>query len=128
MSEKIDQPNIDPKLRKTARDIKKILRRNDYAGSFVIVSKTHAEFRIHFPSWTSIQLDGNQIRVKARQVDFKSKTEQIKMFDDMVHVLENMRMVGGMIFENMNNIIKMIEKTIEITYSDDLGFVSDEED
>jgi len=128
LSEKIDQPNIDPKLRKTARDIKKILRRNDYAGSFVIVSKTHAEFRIHFPSWTSIQLDGNQIRVKARQVDFKSKTEQIKMFDDMVHVLENMRMVGGMIFENMNNIIKMIEKTIEITYSDDLGFVSDEED
>ncbi len=127
MNEKIDRPNIDPKLRKTARDIKKILKQNGYAGSFVIVSKTHAEFRMHFPSWTAIKLDGNQVRVKAKREDFKSKADQIKMVDDTVHVLENMRMVGGMIFENMNNIIKMIEKTIEITYSNDLGFVPDEE-
>lgn len=127
MNEKIDQPNIDPKLRKTARDIKKILKQNDYAGSFVIVSKTHAEFRMHLPGWTAVKIDGNQIHIRAKREDFKSKADQVKVVENTVHVLENMRMIGGMIFENMDDIIKKIEKTIEITYTD-LDFVPDDED
>ena len=120
--------NYDPKLREVARKIKRLLKRNNVAGSFVVVSKTHSEFRFHFPTWSAVTLKGNELRIRAKREDFVSLEDQKETVENSVHILCQIRDIAGLIFKNMQGILDLLSKKFNITHEGFSGFYPEDED
>jgi len=108
----------DPKLKEAMAEIKVILKKHDIAGAVSLVSETHSEYLYDFPSWSGIKLTGDGLKMDIKHKDFKAKADFNEAATIAMHVLHQIRDIGGksfMIFEKVINTI--IEKTgIEVEH------------
>ena len=115
----------DAKLKEAMAEIKAILDKHDIGGSINLVSKTHSEFRFHFPSWSAAQFEngGEGIQIKCKREDYPSKKDQKEALELTCHVLLSIRDLCGKAFMAMDQIRGMIESHgIEIDHKPLTGF------
>ena len=61
---------FDPKLKTAAKEIREILDRHDVAAYISLVSPTHSEFVLRFPTWSGVQREEpHGLRIKLRAVE-----------------------------------------------------------
>jgi hypothetical protein len=66
----IEPEILDPKLRAALDEIETVLRKHQVAGNVVLASSTHAAFRLIFPEWSGIRLEGvDRVRIKLKSAD-----------------------------------------------------------
>lgn len=111
-------------LKRAMEDIKKILKKYDVAGTFTLVSKTHAEFLYHLPSWSVFQwnAEGDGMDIRSKKADFKNKEEQEKILEQSVHIVMQNRDISAQTFDMFDTVYKALEKYIKIEHKSFSGF------
>lgn len=72
--------DFDPKLKACIAEIQAVLARYEVGGFISIVSPTHGEFGLEFPTWAAIRVEdvegqvGLRLRIKKDQVELASRT------------------------------------------------------
>ena len=61
----------DPKLELALDEINAVLKKHAIAGAVCVASSTHAAFRLSFPEWSCIQLEGEGVRFARGRVDLR---------------------------------------------------------
>lgn len=71
-----DLLDADPKLKKIAAEIRRLLERHQVAGAFQLASSTHAEFGMELPPWSAIWFEEVPDDSTARIMRIKSSSER----------------------------------------------------
>ena len=93
----------DAKLKHCAEEIKKILAMYDVMATVSLVSKTHGEFVMHFPTWSGIQLEDGHFRIR-----FK-KEEQEKA-EATTHIIVSTVQINEMFIQNFGLAFNELKK------------------
>lgn len=98
----------DPKLAEILREVNEILKRNDVGGFVNLVSRTHFEWGISFPTWSGLTVEtasdggfGIRLNLQAEEVEKANLTAQFLMSN---------RNVSGLLFTTMEDLISEVEK------------------
>lgn len=70
----------DPKLKAAMKEIRLILEKHDIFGAFNIISPSHGELLVHFPTWSGVQHETPErvtIKIKAADTDKWEQTAHI---------------------------------------------------
>lgn len=108
--------SYDPELRKFIRQEVNNFEQADFAGFIIAISKTHAEFRMTFPKWGVIRINGDEIRFRSKRKYFKSKKAQHMATELSVHILFQMRDIIALCFDFIDRIIDMLQEKFEIEH------------
>jgi hypothetical protein len=98
------------------RAITRILRQYDIGGAVILVSKTHAEFRYQFPSWSIVQPEtgpqGQQgMRMRSFEAWYGSKDEQKLAMEESLHCLYQIRDIAAQIFIAFEDLTDQVEES-----------------
>jgi hypothetical protein len=104
----------DPRLKDAMRAISRILRQYDIAGAITLASKTHAEFRYQFPTWSIVQPErGPQgeegVRIRTFGTWYRSQEEQRAAAEASLHCLYQIRDIAGQTFLAFDALATQIE-------------------
>lgn len=102
-------PNeYDPKLKAAANEIDAVLKRYDIGGAMNLVSQTHGEFLISFPTWSGITKELDENGVERVRVRIKGKGEQEKAEGTVHLIVSNLQMFDHMseLFKNLFDLLK----------------------
>ena len=110
--------SFDEKLKIAAAEIKMIMGRHDIGGFVSLVSKTHSEFRLEFPSWSLAQFenDGKGVRIRSKLEDFQSKEEQHIATELTAHFILSARDMAEMNFVNLGKLGEILADHMEIEH------------
>jgi hypothetical protein len=105
----------DPRLKEAMRAINRILRTYDIAGAITLVSKTHAEFRYQFPTWSVVQPErgpeGQEgLRIRSFEAYYGSKEQQKTAMEESLHCLYQIRDLAGQTFLVFENLTRQVEE------------------
>lgn len=105
----------DPRLKDAMRAINRILRTYDIAGAITLVSKTHAEFRYQFPTWSVVQPERDAqgeegIRVRSFEAYYGSKQQQQLAMEQSLHCLYQIRDLAGQTFLVFESLTRQVEE------------------
>ncbi len=109
----------DPKLREVALEFEALCKKYDVAGFGLFVSPTHAEFMNHLtPSWSVVRIEnGNTIRFRSTQADFKTKEAQKFSTEASVHMLTSSIEWSRKVNEAMRNVIVELGRHMQIMWA-----------
>lgn len=110
--------DFDEKLKIAAAEIKMIMRKHDIGGFISLVSKTHSEFRLEFPSWSVAQFegDGRGVRIRSKLEDFQSKEDQHTATELTAHFILSARDMAIMNGENLMTLGELLAEYMEIEH------------
>jgi hypothetical protein len=105
----------DPRLKDAMRRISRILRDYDIGGQVTLVSKTHAEYRYQFPTWSVVQPEtgpGGEpgIRLRSFETWYGDKDKQRRAAEESLHCLYQIRDLAGQTFMIFDNLCKQVEE------------------
>lgn len=108
---------FSPKLKAAKTEIMEVLKKHDIAGMFVLHTPGHGEFMLHVDTgYSCAKFNGNELRVRAKlQEDFggdKKKWEQ--KIGDTVNMLQTFHECGGMLNDNIANMIEVVAEKVII--------------
>jgi len=110
----------DPRLKDAMRAIARILRTYDIAGAITLVSKSHAEFRYQFPTWSVVQPEkgpeGQEgIRIRSFKEYYPSVEAQKQAMEASLHCLYQIRDLAGQTFLVFENLTSQVEEVSGLT-------------
>ena len=125
----------DPRLKDAMRAITRILRQYDIAGAVTLVSKTHAEFRYQWPTWSVVQPergpDGQQgLRIRSYETWYGDKEAQKLAMEESLHCGYQIRDIAAQTFLMFDDLLQQIEETsgLDIEHRPFSGFEPHEEE
>ena len=103
----IEREILDPILRQALDEIEAVLKRHAIAGNILVASSTHAAFRLHFPEWSGVRLEGpGRIRIKLKSADQEHANAS-------VHLLLSLRDLSLRQALSVDNIADVVMKQLE---------------
>lgn len=115
-----------PKLKKAAAEIRAILEKHDIAGIVVLHNaesyadghtQGFGEYLYHIsPSYSIAKIENGGVRLKTNPLD--TKENKLKMTSQTYNMVSTLADVGGPIFLNIVNLVKLLETQIEVLKSD----------
>ncbi len=112
-----EHKGFDPKLRECAEELKTILKKYDVAATVSLVSSTHGEFFIHFPTWSGAQFEGSNVRIKC-------KAHETKKAEDTAHIIVSSIQINELFVTNFKVMFDELRKKCLILFSDIHGRIN----
>jgi hypothetical protein len=107
----------DPKLKTAMEEIKVILRKHDIGAVVMLASPTHTEYLYELgPTWACVQVQGDQIRVRAHHSDFPSTAAQRQAVTDTASLFLGLRDASELAVDNLSRIVAMLAPHLDITH------------
>lgn len=113
---------FDPKLKEAISEIVAICQKYDVAGFISLASKTHCEFRNQLPTWSPVFFEGENLRFRAKRVDYATKEEHAKAVERGAWIVKNMKDMSALSFNNFDRIDKMMSQVIDVEHKSFHGF------
>jgi hypothetical protein len=107
----------DPKLKEAMAEIKAILSKHDIAGAISLVSETHSEYRLQFPSWSMAQLTEKGLRFRGKAADYPNKEAANEALTRSLHVLLQIRDLTAQHQAVMLKILDALEKHVDFDHT-----------
>lgn len=118
----------DQRLKEAMAEINAIMKKFDIGGHVTLVSQTHSEFRYTVdPSWScaSVELLGGgmaEMRVKSLAKDHPDKEIQRKKIEVTIHMLAQIRDLGGKTFMEMDAVVNELSQQVDFDHKPFSGF------
>jgi hypothetical protein len=116
----MSDPGFDPRLKAAMSEIQEVLQRYDIGAAVALVSPTHSEYAYELPSWSVLRWedpgDGQVgLRLRSKREDFATRESQRAVTDATVHLVEQLRLIGGQTFEMFHQVMELCEQQFDIT-------------
>lgn len=106
----------DKRYRECMAEIAGVLQKYDMAGAVTVVSKDRAMFKYVFPTWSCIQVNGGELRFRAKRADYPSKKAHHEAAELSVHIIMQMRDIAAQTFGMCEGIYKKLSEHFEIEH------------
>lgn len=112
----------DPKLKEAMEEIRSVLKKYDIAGAVTLASPTHSEYMNEIsPSWSCARIETTpegkkSVRFKATIAEYGSKESRDAAALATVHMLLQIRDIGGQTYQMFDAIAEQLEGQMIITH------------
>ena len=113
-------PQFDPKLKELISKIDALVKEYDVMATVNVISRTHGEFGIFFPTWSVAQwenLPNGQKGMRFRSKNAKQGTQKFKDTEDTVHGIMSIRDMSAHFFQWMETVKTELDKHMEIDHT-----------
>ena len=103
----------DPRLKEAMAEIEGILAKYEIAGAVQLASSTHAEFKIHFPEWSAVQLQERPDKSDV-EIRIKSSSERDGQghLESSMHLLLSIRDMASAHAGYLHHLSEYVVKTL----------------
>lgn len=105
-------PQSDPKLKEAAAEIDAICEKYGIAGFYCLASSTHAEFKVNFPAWSLIQLEGET----GFRIRMKKSEHSEELVTASVHLAYSLRDMAGLQYQNFETVCQHLSTKLDIQH------------
>lgn len=110
----------DPKLKEAMTEIEALCDKYDIGAFVALVSKSHAEYRYHLPTWTGLswekgadgKLLGIRVRLKGPAIDQATK----ELADLTGHFIFSVRDIAAVTFDYMRRFTEELQKNALVSH------------
>lgn len=106
----------DKRYRECMAEIIGILQKYDMAGAITVISKDRAMFKYHFPTWSCISLNGNELRFRAKRTEYPSEKTQHEAVELSTHIVLQMRDIAAQTYVMGESIEKALREKFDIEH------------
>jgi hypothetical protein len=108
--------SYDPKLKEAMAEISAVLKKHDIAGAVTLVSKTHSEYKYHFPTWSAAQITDEGIRFRTKSSDYADKQAADQALLDSLHVVLQIHDLNSQNIKVTDQLIKKIGEHVDFDH------------
>lgn len=105
----------DPKLKTAIGEIQQILEKHDVSGVIQLISQTHSEFLIHFPTWSGVQFEESTDGEMRLRIKFKK--EDIEKGNLTAHLIVDQMQMSSKHFEVFSGLFQTLKTKCLISFS-----------
>lgn len=105
----------DPVCKEAMAEIVAILRKHDLGASVHLVSPSHSEFLVEFPTWSAAQLEGEQ-GVRIRTTHLPDQEAKKRMAELTAHLVFQLRDLAAQDLHVFEQLIAVLKKHWEIEH------------
>lgn len=107
----------DPNLTVARDTIRTLCEKFDIACMVLLCSPSHCNHLLHLSaSWSVANLDGNQLRIRAKRADFESVEAQKKAIENTTGMIAGFRDALQIQLENCNQILAVLGKHFDFSH------------
>lgn len=117
MNDKMKNAKFDPKLKEMMDELDPIFKKYDVMGFVNVTSRTHGEFRIFFPPWSTAQWEKDSVGRSALRFKSKKGEQTHRDTEDTVFGLMSIRDMAGELFMMMEKMSSELDKHMEIDHT-----------
>jgi len=112
------KPAFDPELKILIDEIDPILKKYDVMAFITVHSKTHGEFRMFFPTWSTCQWEIDSLRrVNLRFKSKKSDGHTHEQTESTIGALLSIRDMCAQVFAWMQDLKSQLDKHMKIEHT-----------
>jgi hypothetical protein len=109
--------SFDPKLTEAMAEISVILKKHDIAGAITLVSRTHNEHQIIFPTWSAAQGDTKGIYFESEQPTYPGDPENNQEFEESLNMILQIRDKSAKFWRMMQGLLGELKKYVDLKNS-----------
>lgn len=113
----------DPKLQEAMTEIEAVLKKHDVAGAITLVSRSHSEHQILFPSWSAAQGDTKGIRFESKPPTLQGRWEENQTFDESMNMVLQIRDLSAKFWNMMQGLLDVLDNEVDLkltTFNDEI--------